>query len=159
MGVRQVRRSRSPTVPSSGRDAASRSDSWRCACTVYPVTSFDLWYNACSWAVFGAITASFLCVVGERVPRGMSIGGRSHCVCGRQLRWRENLPILGYLTSRGVARCCGARIPRFYLIAELLLAAAWALAGAAWSTNPLTAVTIAAVSAGGLVLGARRALR
>lgn len=79
--------------------------------------------------MFGAITASFLCVVAERVPRKMSLGGRSHCACGRQLKWRENIPVIGWLRVGGVSRCCNSKIPVFYLAAELFLAAAWAVSG------------------------------
>ena len=67
---------------------------------------------------FGASIASFLCVVAERMPRGESINGRSHCVCGRQLTWWENIPIVSWLMLRGRARCCGARIPARYVVAE-----------------------------------------
>lgn len=69
--------------------------------------------------LFGAIFASFACVVAERVPKGVSINGRSQCVCGRTLKARENIPILGWLLSGGKARCCGARIPAHYFGAEV----------------------------------------
>lgn len=90
--------------------------------------TFPIWYLMLWAGVFGALTASFLTVVAERVPRGLSIGGRSHCVCGRQLKVTENLPIVGFLRVRGVAPCCQATIPPFYVLAELVLAAAWAAA-------------------------------
>lgn len=76
------------------------------------------------WAVYGALMgaalASFGCVIAERVPRGETIGGRSHCACGRHLRAVELAPVLGWLACRGRARCCGARLPIGYLVAELL---------------------------------------
>ena len=76
------------------------------------------------WAVYGALMgaalASYGCVIAERVPRGETLGGRSHCVCGRQLRAVELVPVLGWLACRGCARCCGARLPIGYLVAELL---------------------------------------
>lgn len=59
----------------------------------------------------GAATGSFIGVVICRVPAGRSIGGRSTCVCGRQLRAWENVPVLAWLALRGKARCCGAPIP------------------------------------------------
>lgn len=79
-------------------------------------------------AVAGACVASFCCVVAERVPAHRSLGGRSTCVCGRQLRAHENVPILGWLALRGRARCCGARLPAYYVLAEAGLAAVAALA-------------------------------
>lgn len=76
------------------------------------------------WAVYGALMgaalASYGCVIAERVPRGETLGGRSHCACGRQLRAAELAPVLGWVACRGRARCCGARLPIGYLVAELL---------------------------------------
>jgi leader peptidase (prepilin peptidase) / N-methyltransferase len=73
--------------------------------------------------VLGACVASFLAVVIERVPKGESIGGRSHCVCGAAIAARDNVPILGWLLRGGRARCCGARIPAWYPVFELAGAA------------------------------------
>lgn len=69
-------------------------------------------------AVLGAALASFGCVVSERVPAGEPITGRSHCVCGRQLRAAENVPVLGWLRARRGASCCGSRPPVRYVVAE-----------------------------------------
>lgn len=86
--------------------------------------------------VFGALNGWFAGVVIERVPRGIGISGlgaspRSQCVCGRLLPMRENIPVLSYLLLRGRARCCGARIPPWYLAVEvgmgLWWTGAWAL--------------------------------
>ena len=71
---------------------------------------------------FGACLGSFLAVVAERVPRGESLGGRSHCVCGASIEARDNVPILGYLARRGRARCCGTRIPWWYAAVEIAAA-------------------------------------
>lgn len=70
----------------------------------------------------GACFASFLCVVAERLPSGESLGGRSHCACGRPLRAYENVPLLGWLRVRGRARCCGAPLPARYVLSELVSA-------------------------------------
>lgn len=67
----------------------------------------------------GGVFASFYGVVAERVPKRLSLGGRSNCACGRRLRASENVPILGWLATGGTARCCGASLPRSYLIAEI----------------------------------------
>lgn len=66
-------------------------------------------------ALLGASIGSFLGVVADRVPRGESLGGRSHCACGQPILARDNLPIIGYLARRGRARCCDARIPLRFL--------------------------------------------
>lgn len=114
------------------------------------------WYLMTEAAVLGAITASFLCVVAERVPKGQGIGGRSRCACGRQLAWRENLPVVGWVAARGRARCCGARIPVYYLAAEIGLAAAWA--AAAW-IGGAAGVAAAAAAAGAVLLAGVAALK
>ena len=67
----------------------------------------------------GASIASFLGVVIERVPKGESITGRSHCACGRQLKWYENIPVIGWLSTGGTAKCCGAKLPVWYLLFEI----------------------------------------
>jgi len=74
-------------------------------------------------AVVGASIGSFLGVVADRLPRGESLGGRSHCVCGQAILARDNVPIVGYLVRRGRARCCGARIPLRFLGFEVAGAA------------------------------------
>lgn len=107
-------------------------------------------------AFFGAITASFLCVVAERVPNGRGIGGRSTCACGRQLRNRENIPIVGYLRTGGVASCCGAILPPVYLWAELALTISWAVAALTGTRSLSWSVIIAGVTAGSVVLYAAK---
>lgn len=69
--------------------------------------------------MLGASLASFSGVVIERVPKGESINGRSHCACGRQLKWYENVPVFGYLLTGGKAKCCGSKLPVWYLFFEL----------------------------------------
>ncbi|HEU5302301.1 MAG TPA: prepilin peptidase [Acidimicrobiia bacterium] len=74
-------------------------------------------------AGLGASLGSFLGVVADRVPRGESLGGRSHCACGQPILARDNVPIVGYVARRGRARCCGARIPLRFLGFEVAGAA------------------------------------
>jgi prepilin signal peptidase PulO-like enzyme (type II secretory pathway) len=71
--------------------------------------------------MLGASIASFLGVVIERVPKGESINGRSHCACGRQLKWYENVPVFGYLRIGGTTKCCNTKLPVWYLIFEISL--------------------------------------
>lgn len=98
------------------------------------------------WAGFlGASIASFLVVVGERIVVKESIGGRSHCICGRQLSVLENIPIASYLALMGKARCCRARIPLWYLLAELSMAFAWSFA--ALAVSDLAAIAVGVLSA------------
>lgn len=74
-------------------------------------------------ALLGASFGSFAGVVADRLPRGESLGGRSHCVCGQPILARDNVPIVGYLARRGRARCCGSRIPLRFLGFEVAGAA------------------------------------
>jgi prepilin signal peptidase PulO-like enzyme (type II secretory pathway) len=80
-------------------------------------------------AVFAGYTASFLCVVLERRREGRRPDGRSRCVCGRQIPFARNIPVVTWVLQRGRAHCCGAPIPRWYVVVEALTVAA-ALAGA-----------------------------
>lgn len=109
----------------------------------------------------GASIGSFLAVVIERVPRGETLGGRSHCTCGRELTWRENLPLVSWPLQRGRARCCGAAIPVWYLVLEVccaLVVLGAVLAPGPWWLGPLGGVVVlAALGAAGVAgSGARR---
>jgi hypothetical protein len=132
-------------VGSGGRVVVGRDG----LCTVATMDPGSL-FAAVVGAVFGAITASFLCVVAERVPRGDSIGGRSQCACGRQLRNRENIPVLGWVLAWGRARCCGASIPAFYVLAEIFLTVSWSAMAVVSTSAPVVATVGAAVAAGAL---------
>jgi leader peptidase (prepilin peptidase)/N-methyltransferase len=92
---------------------------------LYEISIVPTWFTALVGIAFGASFASFLGVVGERVPRGETLGGRSHCVCGADLG-AANIPVFGWLFLRGRARCCNAVIPVRYVLVEVFLAAAWA---------------------------------
>jgi leader peptidase (prepilin peptidase)/N-methyltransferase len=74
--------------------------------------------------LFGALWGSFFNVAIYRWPRGMSVvTPPSHCpACGAPVRWRHNLPIVGYLILRGRADCCGAKLTPRYAWVELLTA-------------------------------------
>ena len=106
------------------------------------VTAMPRWY----WAVFGALmlacTASFAGVVVERGKAGLSLGGRSRCACGRQLKASENVPVLGWLRVAGTARCCGYHIPRWYLWLEGVSFLAGGLSG--WLAGVLGILCVAA---------------
>ena len=75
--------------------------------------------------VYGAIFASFFCVVYERYGTGLTILGRSKCACGRDLKISENIPIIGFLKCKGKATCCGAKIPLWYFYSEVSAFVIW----------------------------------
>lgn len=85
---------------------------------------------AVTLCLLAANVGSFLNVVAYRVPRGISVaGGGSRCpACGNRVRWRDNVPVIGWLVLRGRCRDCGATIASRYALVE---AAAGAIGGIA----------------------------
>jgi leader peptidase (prepilin peptidase)/N-methyltransferase len=103
------------------------------------------------WAVYGAVTGlcigSFLNVVAYRLPRGLSLRGRSVCpACGAEIRWYDNLPVVSYLLLRARCRACGGRIAWRYPAVEALGAAIWGVAAWRWGPTPGALATAAAAS-------------
>ncbi|MDA0666631.1 MAG: prepilin peptidase [Planctomycetota bacterium] len=90
--------------------------------------------------VCGAMAGSFASAAIFRIPQeGMSIASpaRSHCPCCKaQIRWHDNLPVVGYLLLRGRCRDCKARFGPGYLIHEVGLAYLFYLAGHTWLADP-----------------------
>jgi len=72
----------------------------------------------------GGVVGSFLNVVILRLPAGENIiSPPSHCPkCGHQLRWFENLPVIGYLIVRGRCTNCHLHISLQYPAVELFCA-------------------------------------
>jgi leader peptidase (prepilin peptidase) / N-methyltransferase len=87
-------------------------------------------------AVLGAMFGSFASAAIYRIPReGLSIWRpvRSFCPsCESQIRWHDNLPIVGYLILRGRCRSCKTSYGAGYMIHELVLAGFFVLAGEGW---------------------------
>jgi leader peptidase (prepilin peptidase)/N-methyltransferase len=75
-----------------------------------------------AFAWLGLAVGSFLNVRIHRVPRGASIvRPPSACpACGYQLRWYDNIPVLGYAWLRGRCRSCRAPISLRYPLVELI---------------------------------------
>ena len=72
--------------------------------------------------LFGLLIGSFLNVVAYRLPRGESlVSPPSHCpACGKPVRPRDNIPVLGWLLLRGRCRDCGEPFSWRYPAVELL---------------------------------------
>lgn len=79
--------------------------------------------NATFIFALGACVGSFINVVAIRLPIGMGlIQPPSRCpVCGRRLRWHENIPVIGWFLVRGRCRSCGTRVSPAYAAVELLV--------------------------------------
>lgn len=113
-------------------------------------------------ALFGLAFGSFVNAAIERIPRGQSLNGRSHCdSCGRTLKALELIPIVSYVALRGQCANChapiGARVP----LIEALSALAFAGAFAAFPTSEAIGVCAAytVVLAGAGILAGRRGAR
>ncbi len=75
--------------------------------------------------LLGAVVGSFLNVVILRLPEENAsiVFPGSHCpLCGHQLSWWENLPLLSYALLRGKCRSCHAHISWQYPLVEALMA-------------------------------------
>jgi leader peptidase (prepilin peptidase)/N-methyltransferase len=80
-------------------------------------------------ALAGLAFGSFLNVCVTRWPEEEStVAPRSHCRnCGHMLAWWENVPVVSWIALRGRCRSCGAWIGWRYPLAELAVAALWAV--------------------------------
>lgn len=79
----------------------------------------------------GGSVGSFAGCTAWRIPRHLSLRGRSRCPgCGNQVPAWLNVPVLSFLLLQGRAACCGARLARRYLLLELVFALAGAGVGA-----------------------------
>jgi len=86
------------------------------------------WMAALVAGLFGLCIGSFLNVCSLRWPQDQSVvSPPSRCPgCGTGIRWRDNLPVLGWLLLGGKCRECRARISIQYPLVELATGAAWA---------------------------------
>lgn len=86
--------------------------------------------------LFGACIGSFLNVVIYRLPLGQSIvSPPSQCPkCGYQLRWYDNVPIIGWMLLGGRCRKCRNAISIQYPIVELITALLFVIV--VWMTPP-----------------------
>ncbi len=71
--------------------------------------------------LFGALLTSFYLLVGQRIPVGKTILGRSMCDrCHQTLRMIDIIPIFGYLVNKGRCSHCHQKINYCYPLYELL---------------------------------------
>ncbi len=80
-----------------------------------------------SISVLGAMLASFVGVIAERVHTGSKWGNdRSRCdACSVTLRARDLIPVFSWLVALGRCRSCGSKIPVRHVVIEGLVALAF----------------------------------
>ena len=71
--------------------------------------------------LFGLFIGSFLGVLSDRLPKGETIMGRSHCdYCKKTLQWYDLIPTVSYIWQRGKCRYCHKRLSLEYPGIEIL---------------------------------------
>ncbi len=92
---------------------------------LYPLEMFWPFYLAT--LVVGACFGSFLNVCVARWPADLSVvSPPSRCpFCERQIRWHENVPVLGWVRLGGKCAGCKASISPQYPLIELLVGLGW----------------------------------
>ncbi|HWH16377.1 MAG TPA: prepilin peptidase [Candidatus Paceibacterota bacterium] len=77
----------------------------------------------------GAVLASFLAVVAERLYTGESwVKGRSRCnSCAEHLTGRDLVPVFSWIASGGRCRTCGSQVPISYMVGEATLGSVFLL--------------------------------
>lgn len=94
-------------------------------------------------AVIGLVLGSFGSVLVGRVPKGESIGGRSHCPhCHATLGPIDLIPVLSFLALRGRCRRCKAAISWRYPLLELASAGIFLGVFLAWSLPLLASMLL-----------------
>ena len=67
----------------------------------------------------GAAFGSFCNMFVYRVKKGESFSGRSYCdITGKQLKWKDLIPILSFIIYKGRCRECGQKISAKYPVIE-----------------------------------------
>jgi leader peptidase (prepilin peptidase)/N-methyltransferase len=95
------------------------------------------------FTLLGACFGSFIAAMAWRLPRGVTVWGRSACpACGHVLGVADLLPVLSFLLSRGGCRYCGGRVAALYPLLEAATALLW-LGCALWFADPVDALLVA----------------
>lgn len=71
--------------------------------------------------LYGLIFTSFFQLLGERFVKKEKMTTRSHCPhCHHTLRYRDIIPVLGYVGNKGRCHFCGQNINPFYPLFEVI---------------------------------------
>lgn len=107
---------------------------------------------------FGACAGSLINVLAYRLPRGIGVvTPPSRCpACSTRLRWKDNIPIFGWLFLRGRCRYCKTPISPEYPLVEFFAACLFGLFFVAWYVIPASSGTSSGFDVLGLNLGTLR---
>lgn len=88
----------------------------------------DIYYIAIFF-ILGLFMGSFFNVVGDRLPRGLSIvKPRSHCPkCMHTLGALELIPVLSYLFQKGKCKSCNCKVPIIHPLFEIFTGIIYAI--------------------------------
>lgn len=90
--------------------------------------------------ILGTAMGSFINVVVDRVIRGETLGGRSHCdYCKKTLMWYDLIPLISYIVLRGKCRRCHKQLSIQYLLVELATGIIYVVT---WLLVPFTSVIL-----------------
>ncbi len=98
----------------------------------------DPWMVSSTAGLFGLTIGSFLNVCTLRWPQDESVVfPGSHCPkCEADIRWYDNVPVLGFISLRGRCRACRGQISLQYPLVEFATGLVWAgmfsYAGLSW---------------------------
>ncbi len=72
--------------------------------------------------IIGLFFGSFFGVLVDRIPKGKSfVKGRSYCdFCKKTLGWKDLIPVISFIATKGKCRYCHKSLPYFYPIIELV---------------------------------------
>lgn len=87
-------------------------------------------------AVLGLVTGSFLGMLTYRLPRDLSLGGRSFCdKCRNPIPFFVNIPVFYYIVSGGRCYKCKERIGLRYPLIETVTASTFLLTAYLWNVG------------------------
>lgn len=112
------------------------------------ITTYDIIILIYAFLIGGCI-GSFLNVVALRLPKGEDfVFKKSHCVtCNHELKWYENIPIIGYISVKGKCRYCKTKLSPNYIIMELITAISYVLIVNKYGFTIETTINLLAITA------------
>lgn len=83
--------------------------------------------------IIGLVVGSFITMLTWRLPRSLSLKGRSACdKCHKKISWYHNIPVASYFLLGGKCANCGKHISLRYPLIEVTTSALYVLAGYLW---------------------------